>query len=464
MTGTPTSLMVLSLFAAAIFVGCQDESSIPMVEQITSETLEEFETGSRPAIEVSDWPRMFGPGGKNRSPEDWVVVNWPESGPEMMWAIEIGRGYSQPVVARGKLILLHRLDDWELATCYDSEAGNVLWETGWPTSYHNIYEYSDGTYTTPIVDDDRVYLLGAKSQLLCLSLTDGSRIWTRDLEQDFQPGELPYGFGATPLLEDDRLIINLGGQLEQSGIIAVDKMTGETLWTTTEELASYCTPEATTIGTQRFVLVLTKMNLVCLDPATGEVFWTEEFGVRNSRERINAVSPVLVGHDRVLITFGPGPGARLFQLFEDGTHETVWSTRRGGLESQYTNLLLQDDYVLAFSPRTSCELRCIDLETGEEIWAWHRDHTLRRSMSILVGREYVIALSQEGQLFSMAPSREGPRVISWVEEPVLEPNCFTQPVLSHGLLYLRNERILKCYSLRPESMREELLTSSDRQR
>ncbi|MBD3676617.1 MAG: PQQ-like beta-propeller repeat protein [Planctomycetaceae bacterium] len=455
-------MAILFLITSGLLAGCQDQSSVPLQEQATQETLSELNTGSRDAQKVADWPRMFGPDGNSRSPEEWVNVLWPAAGPKLLWEIKIGRGYSQPVIARGKLILLHRLDDWELATCYDSERGQLLWETAWPASYRNLYEYSDGTYTTPVIDDDRIYVLGATCQLLCLSLDDGSRIWTRDMEQDYDPEELPYGFGATPLLEDDRLIINLGGQRGPSGIIAVDKMTGDTLWTATEELASYCTPVATTVGDQRFVLVLTKMNLVCLDPATGEVFWKEEFGIRNSRERINAVSPLLVGKDRVLITFGPGPGARLFQLSADGSHETVWSTRRGGLESQYTNLLLQDDRVLAFSPLTSCELRCIDLENGEVLWAWHREHTLRRSMSIQVGEKYVIALSQEGQLFSLAPSREGPRLISWVEEPVLEPNCFTQPVLSHGLLYVRNEKFLKCFSLRAGSLPEDLLTASDR--
>jgi outer membrane protein assembly factor BamB len=283
-------------------------------------------------------------------------------------------------------------------------------------------------------------------------MEDGSRFWTRDLEADYEPGELAFGFGATPLLEDDRLIINLGGTKGKSGIVAIDKQSGDTLWTATEEIASYCTPVATSVEGQSYVLVLAQTNLVCLDPETGKVFWKEEFGVKHGGERVNAVSPLLVPGDRVLITSGPGPGAKLIQLKPDGGHEIVWETRRGGLECQYTNVLPHDDVLFGFSPRTASELRCVDLETGEQLWAWHRDNTLRRSMAIQAGERIVIALGQEGHLYSLAPDRNGPKLISWVEEPVLEKDCFTQPVLSHGLLYVRNEQKLKCLSLRPEKL------------
>ncbi len=446
--------------------GCSNDTEMPLQERASKDELSQIEKESEidsSKLVISDWPRMFGPSGNSRSPETWVDVNWPASGPEVVWEMPVGLGYSSPVIAKGKLVVLHRIDDWELATCYEAEKGQFLWETAWPASYQNQYEYSRGTYTTPIIDGDRVYVLGATCQLLCLSLPDGSRLWERDLEADYQPHELPYGFGATPLLEKDRLLINLGGQLEESGIIAIDKMSGETLWTSTEEEASYCTPIATTVGSRRFVLVLSKQNLNCLDPETGDLYWQEEFGIKNSRERINAVSPFLVGRDKdkVIVTFGPGPGARMFQLSSDGSHNEIWSTRRGGLESQYTNLLMKEDLLFGFSYRTSCEFRCVDLMTGESKWAWHFDHALRRSMSIQVGNQHVIALGQEGHLLSLAPNSKGPRLISRVEEPVLSPNCFTQPILSRGLLYVRNEEFLKCMSLRPDSVTWQRLTATD---
>lgn len=455
---------LLVLILIVILGGCSDQEKAQLLERATNETISQLGKESEHSLSrpvMSDWPHMFGPTGNSRSPETWVDVNWPATGPQMVWEQQVGLGYSCPVIAGGRLVMLHRIDDWELATTYDSETGQLLWETAWPASYQNQYEYSRGTYTTPIIDGDRVYVLGATCDLLCLSLEDGTRIWERDLDADYRPGELPYGFGATPLLEDDRLIINLGGQVGDSGIVAIDKMSGETLWTSTQEAASYCTPVATTVDERRLVLVLSKQNLNCLDPDTGDVFWQEEFGIKNSRERINAVSPMLVGADRVVVTFGPGPGARMYQLYGDGSHSELWSTRRGGLESQYTNLLVNEDSIYGFSYRTSCELRCIDLETGEQRWVWDFDHQLRRSMSIQIGDRYVIALGQEGHLLSLAPNSDGPRLISSMEEPVLSPNCFTQPVLSRGLLYLRNEEQLKCFSLRPKSMESQMLTTKE---
>jgi len=448
-----------------ILAGCSHETSPERQESALQETYRatpppEAREQKEKSLIFSDWPRMFGPVGNSRSPEIWVELDWPETGPPLVWEKPAGEGYSCPVIAGERMILLHRIDDWELATCLEAETGDMLWETGWPATYRCRYPYSSGTYCTPIIEANRVYVLGASAQLLCLSLQDGSRIWTRDLEADYDPGELPYGFGATPLLERDRLIVNLGGRQEESGIIAVDKLTGKTIWTQTEERASYCTPVATTVDKQRLVILLTRENLVCLDPDDGRVFWKERFGVRNSPERVNAVSPFLINPHQVLMTFGPGPGARLIEFDGRGDHRVVWATRRGGLESQYTNLLQWENFVLGFSPLTTCELRCIDLDTGEEHWAWHRDHTLRRSMSIQIGTRGMIALGQEGHLISLAPNESGPRLISRVDQPVLEPNCFTQPILSRGLLYVRNEERIKCFSLRPASHDPETLMTN----
>ncbi len=393
---------------------------------------------------------MFGPTSDSRSTERGLKLDFHDDGPPLHWRSEIGRGYSAPVIVDGRLFLLHRVDDREICLCLDAETGETIWETAWPTAYRCPYPYSDGPYCTPIVDGEVVFVVGAEARMASLAVTDGTPRWERDLKSDFDVPDGAFGFGSTPWLEGDRLILNLGGRKDSAGIVALDRRTGETLWTATDEPAAYCTPIGATIHGRRYVFVLAQTHLYCLDPADGAVLWRERFGIINTPERVNAVSPLLIGDDRVLICSGPGPGAVLFQIDPDGTHREVWRTVREGLQSQYTNLWSDDGLVFGFSPRQSCELLCADAATGDVLWRWNHDYILRRSMTVSLGNR-AICLDESGRLYTLQLDRHGPRLLSWDDLPLLEPPCFTPPALAHGKLYLRNERELLCLDLRPES-------------
>ena len=438
---SPTLLLLLPL---SLF-GCAETTGEP---NSASNHIIAGENSSE--IVLSDWPQMFGPSRDSRSPETWVDLNWKETGPAVLWRTEIGRGYSGPVVKDDKLVVLHRIDDWELCTCFSTQTGESHWQIGWPTSYRCVYEYSDGPYATPLINGEEVFLIGAEAQMLCLDLETGERRWSRNLKTDFQIPAQEFGFGASPCLWSELLFVNTGGTKPDSGIVALDRRTGETVWTSNSDVGAYCTPIVSTIASTDYLFVLSQENLNCLNPHTGELYWAEPFGIRNTPQRVNAVSPLLVDEDQILISSGPGPGAKLFRIMAEGEHELVWGTRRGGLQPQYTNLWQSGELIFGFTPRTYCELLCVAADTGETLWKWNHEQQLRRAMTIAVGTN-AIALDETGRLFLLQPDSSGPNLIFWGKEPLLEEPCFTQPILSRGLLFLRNERELVCLDLRPES-------------
>ena len=63
------------------------------------------------APESSDWPQYLGPDRNSTSRRQGLLRSWPEDGPEVLWTVEVGRGYGGPVVKDGKVYLLDRDDE-----------------------------------------------------------------------------------------------------------------------------------------------------------------------------------------------------------------------------------------------------------------------------------------------------------------------------------------------------------------
>jgi outer membrane protein assembly factor BamB len=395
---------------------------------------------------VDGWPNLFGPSHNNVSRETGLVMDWPAEGPSEKWRISVGRGYSSPVVHGNRLVLLHRRDDEEIVECFDAETGDPCWQFRYPTTYQCIYEYSDGPYSTPVLDEHCVYCVGAEGQFHCLRLETGELVWRRLLHEEFTVERPLFAVGASPLLEGDRLIFNLGARDDKAGIIALDKRTGETLWTATDHGASYATACAAIVHQRKMAFVVTFEGLVALDPATGRIYWSIPFRPR-APDTVNATSPLVAG-DLVLMVSGPGPGSLCLRILPDGNYQEVWSDRRV-LDSQFNSLIPSAGFVYGYSSKRQdgATFRCVDLHTGELRWKWASP--LARGSAVAAHGRFIL-WGEHGHLASLDVTPDKPVVRSLTENPLLSSPCYSAPALHRGLLYLRNETTLLCLSLRGE--------------
>ena len=395
-----------------------------------------------PAGIGSGWPNLLGPTHDCRSTEQGLDWKWSESGPVEKWRIPVGAGYSAPVVWGDRLILLHRKEDREIVDCMDAETGRPCWSHCWPARFQCRVSYSNGPYSTPVLEDGRVYALGAAGRLVCLSLNDGRPLWRRDLHEDYGVEIDMWPAAASPLLEQDRLILNLGARKANAGIIAIDKLSGKTLWTATDHGASCSTPRAATIHGARFVFVWTASALVSLAPETGRVHWQIPF-FANNREAIHGSSPLVA--DNLVLVSGYQIGNLCVRVLPDGGYEELWRDKRQSLDSQYNSLLHLDGCVCGFST-TRRDLRCLELATGQLRWKW-RSKILNGNL-IAVDDRFIL-LSEKGRLAALRIDVEhGVELLAMTEHRILTPPTFSYPALHKGLLYLRNEEELLCIDLR----------------
>ena len=150
---------------------------------------------------AADWPEWRGAGRDGVWREDGIVEKFPASGLTRRWSVPVAGGYSGPAVARGRVFLTdYRAGEARAGTervlCVDEKSGRMLWEKSWPVSYLTLQaNYAIGPRATPTVDDDRVYVVGAMGNLLCVEAASGKVLWERDYVKEYQTVVPVWGRG-----------------------------------------------------------------------------------------------------------------------------------------------------------------------------------------------------------------------------------------------------------------------------
>jgi len=131
-----------------------------------------------------------------------------------------------------------------------------------------------------------------RNALHAIGLADGKRIWSEDTRARFGVPKGFFGAAGSPLVEEGRLLANVGGRM--AGIVAFDAKSGKGLWTATDDAASYSSAISATIAGRRSAIFLTRNSLVGLDPATGTVQFQRAWRARQAAS-VNAATPLVIG-------------------------------------------------------------------------------------------------------------------------------------------------------------------------
>lgn len=388
---------------------------------------------------AADWPQFLGPQRNGTSAETGLLRSWPKAGPPVVWQREVGEGYSGPVVSGDTLILFHRIGDQEVVEALDAGTGKQRWKFAYPTKYSDALGKGDGPRATPLAAGGRVYVLGAEGKLHCLELAGGKKVWERELAKDYEMRPSFFGVGTSPLLEGDRLLVNVGAR--GAGIVAFDRDTGKEVWKATDHDASYASPVAATIDGTRHVFFFTREGLVGLDPKDGGVRFSKRWRARVN-ESVNAATPLVIG-DLVFVSASYQTGALLVRVRKDSAEE-VWKGDRS-LSCHYNTPVHHNGYLYGIDGRQErgAELRCVELKTGAVQWT--REGFGCASLVLADG--HLIALTENGDLVLAEATPEGYREKARARVLSAGP-CRSEIALAGGRLYGRDTRKLVCWDLK----------------
>ena len=140
---------------------------------------------------AEDWPTFRGPKRTAIAPDKGLLTQWPAAGPKLVWeSAGAGRGYSSLAIAAGRIYTLGDApssaeDKDEYLFCFDQTDGKPLWKTKTGPPWKSGREDWQSSRSTPTVDGDRVYALGAMGHLWCLKVDSGEVVWKKHLPTDF---------------------------------------------------------------------------------------------------------------------------------------------------------------------------------------------------------------------------------------------------------------------------------------
>jgi outer membrane protein assembly factor BamB len=432
---------------------------------------------------AEDWPQWQGPQRDGIWREDKIVESFPTNGLPIRWRASIGAGYSGPAVAGGRIFITDRITQkspdtevqlrWdfrdktmglERVLCLEEATGKLLWTHSDLCKYS--VAYGTGPRSTPTVQGDRVYTLGAMGDVLCLEAASGKVIWRRNLVQDYAATIPLYGYAIQPLVDGDRLIILVGGAGQ--AVVAFDRHSGKGLWKSlSAKEPGYSAPLIHTFAGQRQLIVWHAEALAGLTPESGKMLWTiphpVQVGVAISTPAIESNRlAVCSQYEGVLMTqFKPGQADPeiLWRASAGDTPEKEW--KRKGFNTTLSTVLLRDNFVYGVS--LYGEMCCLDGNTGNRLWTT-RAPTSGEAQSkerwstlfMTPHRDRVFIFNEKGDLILSRLTPKGYDEISRAH--VIEPDMISSgsggrkvvwahPAYANRCVYVRNNHELVCVSL-----------------
>ncbi|HZV07112.1 MAG TPA: PQQ-binding-like beta-propeller repeat protein [Gemmataceae bacterium] len=387
---------------------------------------------------AADWPQFLGPDRNSTSKETGLLQSWGEKGPAVLWQKEIGEGFSAPVVVGERLIPFHRIGNEEIVECLDAASGKELWKHREATNFSDPLGKGDGPRSTPLIAGGNVYTLSPGGRLLCLKMANGEKVWERELLKDYNVPPSYFGVGTSPILEGNRLLVNVGAR--GAGIVAFDKDSGKEVWKATDDGASYSSPVAAEIDGVRHVIFFTRQGIVSLDPANGNVRFRKRWRSRMDAS-VNAATPVVLG-DCLFFTACYETGGILVRAKKDGLEE-LWSNDRS-LSCHFGTPIYNEGHLYGFDGRQErgTEFRCIEAKTGKILWS--KEGFGCGSMILAEGN--LIVLSEGGDLVLVECKSDKYR--EKARAAVLTGPCRAHMALANGRLYARDNQKLVCWRLK----------------
>ena len=387
---------------------------------------------------AQDWPQFLGPQRDGTYTGPPLADRWSGDGPTRVWERQVGAGFAGPVVVGDRVILFHRLGRLEVVDALAVETGDRLWRYDYATTYRDDFGFDEGPRSVPVVVDGRVHTFGAQGQLHAVDLDTGEGVWSQDTHARYEVPKGFFGAAGSPLVEDGRVIANVGGR--RGGIVAFAADTGEELWTATTDEASYSSPVGATFGGQRHVLFFTRTGLVGLDPESGAVRFQKRWRSRLGAS-VNAATPLVVD-DLVFISSSYGTGAALVRV--DGTRLVDEWVGDDSMTNHYATAVVHDGVLYGYHGRQeySPSLRAVDLRTGEVFWSEDRFG----AGTVTLAGDRLAILRESGELVLAEGTPDS--FLPVARAQILSGVVRAYPALADGRLYARNTDTLVAVDLR----------------
>lgn len=387
-------------------------------------------------ITPGDWPQWRGQDRSGLSGESGLLGQWPGGGPALVWSsANLGAGYGS-IATSGQRIFVQGLRNRQsIVSALNRETGQGLWSKALGPGGEN--DRGSGPRGTPTIDGDRLYVLTESGDLACLT-HDGAMVWQRNILRDFGSHNIPWLLSESPLVDGHQVIVSPGGR--GASMVALDKMTGKTIWTSKElsDEAGYASPIVADVQGVRTVMTLTAEAGVGVRASDGKLMWKYRPAANNTA---NVATPVFF-ENKVFYASAYGTGGALVGLRAEGGEvkaQEIYFTRE--MQNHHGGVVLVNNYLYGYN---NSILTCLEFATGK--MAWRHRSVGKGALSYADGHLYILSEDHVVGLVEATPA--GYREKGRFEIHDLGEPAWAHPVVSGGRLYIRNQGTLASYDVR----------------
>jgi outer membrane protein assembly factor BamB len=386
---------------------------------------------------AQNWPGWRGPNGDGTSTETDLPVRW-DSITNVSWKVEVpGIGYSSPVVFNDRLFITTAIKKTQekILLCYDSRNGKALWQrTVIKSPFEGKHDNNSHASGTPATDGTRIIVSFLNGNDVVVAAFDysGKQLWLQ------KPGtfESPHGYSCSPLLFEDKVIIN-GSSQKNPFIAALSKTDGKVLWKVNHERPShsFSTPIIRKLAGKTQLIFCGNREIASYNPNDGTKYWyvsgpSEDF----------CSSPVYNEKTGLILVSSAWPQRILVAIKPDGSGDVsnshvVWQKREGAY--YVPSPVYMDNYL--FTTMTTGRLHCIDAGTGEILWI---ENMGPQYSSPVIAGGLIYMPKDDGVITVIKPGVKFESIAS----NAIGEKLFASPAISNGKIYLRGFQHLYCIS------------------
>ncbi len=390
---------------------------------------------SLPALDLSggDWPQWRGPERTGWAAKDSPVPTTLPAEPKVLWRMTIGGGFSSPVIAGGKLVYLDAQEGREVAHLIDAGTGKEVWHVGFAQVFGD--EWGAGPRSTPLIDENRVYVQACNGEFRCLNLADGKTIWGASFEKDFgvmfdgaqsRDGTASRrGNNGSGVIDGGQIILPVGGS-QGASLVSFDKLTGAVRWKTGGDQAAYSSLMVATLAGTRQVVAFTAEALMGVEPVAGKLLWRVPFRTNAKR---HAATPVIFG-DNVIVNSHTIGLVCLKITSENGGQTARHAWVNTDLKINLATPVLADHYL--YCQGAGNDYVCVDALTGRELW---RQEGFGDKVSSTIGLgKNLLVLTDRGDLVLIAANNAKYTELGRAQ---VCGKTWSHPAYADGKLYVR---------------------------
>ncbi|GHT28421.1 polyvinylalcohol dehydrogenase [Planctomycetales bacterium] len=392
---------------------------------------------------AADWMQWRGPDHNGISQETGLLKSWGSEGPKLVWQVKtLGTGYSNMTFANGMIYSMGDRGSDCFLFAIDEKTGKEVWNVNIGPSGGNY----EGPRCTPATDGKLVFALGQFGDFVCVDAKTGKEYWGGNVAKDLG-GKVMSGwnFSASPIIDGNNVVLPIGG--EKGTVVAFKKAQKWGVnWRSSEitDSCAYTSIVPLTFGGKRQYLLFTDKRVAALNADNGKVLWQADCPGRTA---ICSDPAFLIdGNICYLVASSAyNTGAKFFKITADsGKFNVEQISEDAKLQSHHGGIVQVGGYFYFLTQR---ELVCVDPKTGKTLW--NEKSVGKGSILSVDGKLILRSETGDGDIALAEPSPDGYKEVSRFAQPERSnKNSWTYPTVHDGRLYIRDQGLLLCYTLK----------------